>query len=292
MDTKVIAVVEAANVLGEGVVWDGVEERVLWTDIEGRALWSYDPATGNAVSRGLPDRLACFAPLAGGRIAAGFVGGVRRYDPRSGVGSEFVPVEADEPATRVNDGKLDRAGRLVFGTMDEGNGETQPIGGVWTWDGMRTPRKLFGGIIVSNSIAFSPEGDRMYFADSPTRTIWVFDYDVIAGEPSNRRVFAQTTAGYPDGSCVDADGCLWNAEWEGGCITRYTPDGRVDRRIALPVSRPTCPAFGGPDQDTLYITSARRGFDEARLAAEPLAGSLLALRPGVSGLEDARFAGE
>ncbi|MDR3496258.1 MAG: SMP-30/gluconolactonase/LRE family protein [Ancalomicrobiaceae bacterium] len=292
MSAKVYTVVEARNLLGEGIVWDGVAEQVLWTDIHGKALWSYEPASGEALSRALPERLACFAPLAGGRIAAGFVGGVRRYDPRSGVGSEFVPVEDDIPATRLNDGKLDRAGRLVFGTMDEGNGETQPIGAVWSWDGMRAPRKLFGGVIVTNSIAFSPEGDRMYFADSPTRTIWVFDYDVTTGEPSNRRVFAQTSGSYPDGSCVDADGCLWNAEWDGSCVTRYTPEGRIDRKIALPVSRPTCPAFGGPEQDVLYLTSARIGLDAVRLAEEPLAGSLFAVRPGVTGLEDARFAGE
>ncbi len=133
----------------------------------------------------------------------------------------------------------------------------------------------------------------MYFADTPARVIWRFDYDNDSGEVSNRQVFVEVASdhGFPDGSTVDADGCLWNAEWGGGKVTRYTPDGRIDRIVELPCSQITCCAFGGATLATLFITSARGGLDEAKLKAEPQAGALFAVDVGVKGLADTPFAG-
>ena len=133
----------------------------------------------------------------------------------------------------------------------------------------------------------------MYFADSVRDVIWSFDYDLQAGEMSNERVFVDGAAnpGYPDGSCVDADGCLWNAEYGGARVVRYTPQGKVDRVIELPVQNPTCCCFGGKRLDTLYVTTAAQGLKEADLEKQPLAGSLFAVRPGVAGLPESRFAG-
>jgi sugar lactone lactonase YvrE len=131
----------------------------------------------------------------------------------------------------------------------------------------------------------------MYFADTPTKRIDVFDYDIAAGTPSNRRVFVELSAdsGYPDGSTVDSEGCLWNAEWGGSRIVRYTPKGKIDRVIALPAPLITCCAFGGPDLSTLFVTSARTGLDEKAIATAPLSGALFAINVGIQGLKDAPF---
>jgi sugar lactone lactonase YvrE len=174
--------------------------------------------------------------------------------------------------------------------MDEAP-RREPLGSVWSYDGRGAPRFLFGDILISNSIAFSPDGRRMYFADTPLKKIFVFDYDLEKGAVSNRRLFAEVgpEGGYPDGSAVDAEGYLWNAEWGGARVVRYSPDGRIDRVIPLPCSQITCCAFGGDDLATLYITSARDGLDEAARAAQPHAGALFCVSPGVAGLADTPF---
>ena len=289
MAQQVEIAADSACELGEGVVWSARSRQVQWTDIVGKAFWSLDPANGGARKIDLPDRLGCFADLGGGRLIAAFAGSLERYDLGSGAREAIATIEADRPTTRINDGKLDRQGRLVFGTMDEAPGE-RPLGQVWSYARGQAPQVLFDGVHIANSIAFSPDGRRMYFGDSPTRTIWRFDYDPDEGRASNRQVFVRLSgAGVPDGSTVDAEGCLWNAEWDAGRIVRYTPDGRLDRQIALPCSRPTCCAFGGDGYATLFVTSARVGLGEAELAAQPHAGATFALDVGVRGLPDTPF---
>jgi L-arabinonolactonase len=132
----------------------------------------------------------------------------------------------------------------------------------------------------------------MYYADSPQASIWAFDYDIETGNPSNRRVFCtfKDQPGVPDGSVVDSEGCLWNAQWNGGRVVRYRPDGAVDRVIEMPVRHPTCVAFGGRELDTLYITTSRLILSPEEVRRQPLAGALLAVRPGVKGLPEDRFA--
>ena len=197
--------------------------------------------------------------------------------------------ETHLPQNRFNDGRCDRDGRFWSGTMHEAIRE--PTGALYrvSVDGKYERKRT--GITVPNSLAWSPDGRTMYFADSPRRAIWAFDYDRASGEPSNERVFVATQAGFPDGSCVDADGCLWNAEYGGSRVVRYTPGGKVDRVIELPVKNPTCCAFGGKDLDVLYITTAAQRLNEAQLKEQPLAGALLAARPGARGLPESRFAG-
>lgn len=286
-------VVDGHNLLGEGVVWSPAHGQVQWVDIIGQKFWTYQSSTGVAKAIALPERLACFAPLGQSRIVAGFASGLAYFDLETGAREPIAAIEADRPTTRLNDGKLDRQGRLVFGTMDEAKTGAEPIGQVWSLAVGSPPRVLFSGVRISNSIAFSPDGRRMYFADTPTRTIFCFDYDDEDGAVSNRRVFAQTAdgGGYPDGSTVDSEGCLWNAEWDGGRVVRYTPDGRIDRVVALPCSRATCCAFGGADLSTLFVTTAAAGLDDGRRAAEPHAGALFAVNVGVRGLADAPFGG-
>ena len=237
----------------------------------------------------LPDRLGCFAPLGGIHILAGFAGGLEVFDLESGDASPIAAIETERPTTRVNDGRLDRRGRLVFGTMDEDPDGARPLGQIWSFGG-RGARVLASGVRIANSIAFSPDGRRMYFADTPEKRIRIYDYDLDSGVLSGERVFVSVEGpGFPDGSTVDADGCLWNAEWGGGRVVRYTPDGRVDRVLPLPASQVTCCAFGGAGLDRLYVTTARTGLDPSALADEPHAGALFAFDVGVPGLVDAPF---
>jgi sugar lactone lactonase YvrE len=157
----------------------------------------------------------------------------------------------------------------------------------------RSCARIRTGVIIPNSLAWSPDSSTMYFADTERDIIWSFDYDLQAGEMSNERVFVDCAAnpGSPDGSCVDAEGCLWNAEYGGWRVVRYTPQGKIDRVIELPVQNPTCCCFGGERLDTLYITSAAQNLRDADLAKQELAGSVFAARPGVRGLPESRFAG-
>jgi sugar lactone lactonase YvrE len=177
--------------------------------------------------------------------------------------------------------------------MDEDPGGAKPIGSVYSYDGSGPPRVLFGGVRISNSLAFSPDGRKMFFADTPRRCIEICDYAPDSGAVGARRPFVSSFegAGYPDGSTVDAEGCLWNAEWGGGRVVRYTPAGRIDRAVALPCRNVTCCAFGGRDLRTLYVTTARHGLTPGQLVSEPYAGSLFAIDAGVTGLPDARFSG-
>ena len=285
---EIEVVVAAGDILGEGVVWSPRSGAVHWTDIVGKRLWTFHPGTREATIEELPDRLTCLAPMQDGRLLVGFAGGLAIY--ANGRAVIEVPIEQDQPRTRLNDGRLDREGRFVFGTMDEGEGGPQPIGRVWRYDGLSDPKEILSGLRITNSIAFSPDGRTMYVADTPTKVIMAYDYDGD-GIASNGRIFAEVDAsgGYPDGSTVDSEGYLWNCEWEGHRIVRYDPRGRVDRILPVPVSKPTCCAFGDDDLSTLYITSARYGMTEDQLRAEPAAGSLLACRPGVRGLADVAF---
>ncbi len=289
MSPRPEVVVDGKNELGEGVVWSPAHGEIQWTDIFGRRFWGNRPSDGATRSVALPDRLACFAPLGATSLLAGFAGGLEVFDLESGARRSIAVIEPDRPTTRVNDGKLDRRGRLVFGTMDEDPGH-RPIGQVYSYDGGASPRALISGVRTSNSIAFSPDGRRMYFADTPTKVIRCYDYDPDSGDVAGERTFAEVQGpGAPDGSTVDADGCLWNAEWGGGRVVRYTPDGRVDRAIALPCAQVTCCAFGGARLDQLFVTTARTGLDAAALAAQPHAGALFVIDAGVTGLADTPF---
>jgi L-arabinonolactonase len=290
MSLQAEIVVDGKNELGEGVVWSSAHGEVQWTDILGRRFWAFSPSDGATRSVALPDRLACFAPLGGSSLLAGFAGGLEVFDLKSGARRPIAAIEPDRPTTRVNDGKLDRRGRLVFGSMDEDPSGARPIGQVYAYEGGTRPRALVSGVRIANSIAFSPDGRRMYFADTPTKVIRCYDYDPESGDLGGERAFAAVEGpGFPDGSTVDADGCLWNAEWGGGRVVRYTPVGRVDRVVALPCAQVTCCAFGGARLDQLFVTTARAGLDATALTSQPLAGALFVIDAGVVGLADTPF---
>lgn len=283
-------VCDCRNVHGEGVLWSADHALLMWTDIHGKAFWTFDPVSGATDSYTLPDRLCCFAPRRGEpwhRILGAFAGGFALYDVLTGELRLIATFEAQKLTTRLNDGRTDPVGRFIAGGMDEGS-PMSAISSVMLVDTDLTLRPLFDGVACANSTCFSPDGRRMYFADSPKGLIEMFDYDVVAGSVSNRRTLAETM-GVPDGSCVDAEGYLWNAVWEGYRVERYAPDGRLDQVIDVPVAKPTCCDFGGPDLNTLYITTSRLGSEEALLAREPLSGGLFAYRTNVRGVPGRPF---
>jgi L-arabinonolactonase len=173
------------------------------------------------------------------------------------------------------------------------DGRNGPLSALYSLESDHTTRQLLSGVSCANSLCWSGDGRTLYFADMPSRRIDAFGYDVGSGALSNKRLFASVAAepGLADGSIVDAEDCLWNAQWGGGKIMRYTPDGAIDREVRLPVSNPTCLAFGGPNLDILFVTTAWFGLNDTERAAQPHAGSIFAFRPGVRGRPENRYAG-
>jgi sugar lactone lactonase YvrE len=286
---NVSCVVNAADQLGETPLWCARTSKLWWLDIERPKLQSFDPATGahevfpfNSVYAG------SLAICESGGFLVALDNDLFRFDPGNRRLEKFVEVETKGP-TRLNDGRCDRQGRFWVGTMD--NGLSQPLGSLYRVDPSGAVTRADQGFIVSNSIATSPDGKTLYYSDTRKYVLWAYDLDIDSGDISNRRVFFDHSADKdrPDGACVDADGCLWNAMFAGHRIVRYSPSGKIDRTIELPVTNPTCLCFGGPDYSTLYVTSATKMIAPEVLAREPLAGAVLALNVGVKGLPEVTF---
>lgn len=287
---KAELVLDCRNEHGEGVLWNALDRRLWWTDIHGKTLWAWDPAASKETSYPAPDRICCFAPRRDGTMVAAFADGFAFFDPKTGRRDDIAKFEPDLPQTRLNDGRTDRDGNLVAGGMDER--DLKPISSVWRLDADLNLTRLFGSVRCANSTCFSPDGSTMYFADSPEGEIVAFDYRPGGGVGKKRTVARlPKDRGVPDGSCVDSEGFIWNAVWEGYRVERFAPDGRLDRTIEVPVQKPTCVAFGGADLDILFITTSRLGSSTEVLGREPQSGGLFAVRPGVKGLIDAPFAG-
>jgi L-arabinonolactonase len=287
------AVLEAGNVLGEGIVWCDRAQALYWTDIQAATLWRHTPSSGETRQWHLPERLASFALCeADGWLLLALASRLAFFHLDDGTLHTVCEVEPGLP-TRCNDGACDRQGRFVFGTLHEPSdgGPKRAIGGFWRLNADLVLEQLpLEGVAISNSLAFSPDGGTMYYCDSPTQLIRCCDYGDTVG-PARTFVNLRGISGEPDGSCIDADGGLWNAQWGMGRVVRYRPDGREDRVIPVPARQPTRPAFGGAALDTLYVTSARDGLDATQLAADPLAGALFAAGVGARGLPEPRFAG-
>jgi sugar lactone lactonase YvrE len=281
--------------LGEGIVWWPLHESLLWTDIEGCRLWASD-ATGWR-SMKVPSRLGSLVTCASGGLLLGLEKGLSlaRFSAPGDltIESPLADVEADLPATRINDGRADRSGNFVFGTMSHAEGHP-PSGSFYQWSTRSGLRRLnLPHVGIANSICFSPDGRTMYFCDSPRAQIMMCSYNASWATVTDVRVFATLgpSDGLPDGSIVDAHGYLWNAAWGAGVVRRYRPDGTVEREVSVPAKNPTCPAFGGAEMNELYITTARQEMSPAELQRTPDAGGVYrAVIDGVRGLPDTPFA--
>jgi sugar lactone lactonase YvrE len=280
---------EQTDILGEGPVWDVQEQALYWVDIRRPAVRRYDSRSGKVDTWPMPEMVGSLAVRARGGLLVALKTGLAFFDPKTGSLERFASPEAGQPAQRFNDGKCDRRGRFWIGTINDT--ARQPDGTLYLFDsGRYLPRE--SGITIPNSLCWGPDGRTMYFSDSWTRTICVYDYDPESGAATNKRPLVTTVApAIPDGATVDAEGCIWCAEYDGWRITRFSPDGRRLRSIDLPLQRPTSCMFGGPDLDVLYVTTASQKLSADELARQPLAGALLAMKVGAKGLPETRFAG-
>ncbi len=274
----------------EGPIWSEQRGALYWTDIESKTLWRLEPPSGTAIRWNMRQKVCSLALREQGGLLIAFEKGLSFYDLDRQAEKKIAEVETGLPTTRLNDGRCDRQGRFVVGGFDSSE---KGLSAAYRLDHDLSLHRLFGGLSSANSTCFSLDGRTMYYADSPQAAIWAFDYDPDTGTPGTRRVFADFRGqpGVPDGSVIDADGCLWNAQWNGSRVVRYRPDGRIDRVIEVPCRNPTSLAFGGSDLDILYITTSRLTLSAEEARLQPLAGTLLAVRPGVKGLPETRFAG-
>ena len=287
-------ILDARNGTGESPVWHVGEQALYWVDIPGKTINRWSPTAGHRqwTTEEMP---ACIAATATpGQWIAGMETGVfslQLQDDGKAVATRLAEVAHATPAMRFNDGRCDRQGRLWAGTMclDMAAGIRA---GVWYRfaEGETALPAQISDFIVPNGLAFSPDGKTMYVSDShPTvQQVWAFDYDTQSGTPRNRRLFIDMNhfPGRPDGAAMDVDGCYWICGNDAGLIHRFTPDGRLDKSLAVPVKKPAMCAFGGPQLDTLYVTSIRPGGD---LSDQPLAGGVFALQPGTQGLPEPLF---
>lgn len=278
-----------SSILGESPVWCDRRQKLFYVDSRAPAARIYDPATGETISHPLPEITGSLCLTTGDDLLVAMTRSISVLRADGTLGAALAAPEPDKPDNRFNDGRCDRAGRFIVGTMNDK--ARLPTGALWQLQGGDC-RHLADDIIVPNSIAFSPDDRLMYFADTYRHVIHVFDYDIDSGALRNKRLFSDMNGwkGRPDGSQIDADGCLWNAEYAGGRVTRYMPDGRIDRIIELPVSQPTSCTFGGRNFDELYITTAKQRLTPEQLAAEPHAGAVFVAKPGVCGLPEGRYA--
>jgi len=284
--------VAAEDILGEGPVWDAATGRLYWVDIKGGRLRWLQPKTGATGMVAVGNQVSAVAPRACGEgLLAARKDGVGILDPETGAFHLRFDPEPERPENRANDGNVDLAGRFWFGTMHDG--EAGASGAVYRLDPDWTCERVLDGLGISNTLVCGPAGDLLYVADSLARSIDVLEFHPVTGAPGARRAFVHTRGEVfgPDGSAVDAEGFIWNAQWGGARLARYAPDGRLDRIIELPVDHPSSCAFGGEDLATLYITTARWLLSDEALARQPWAGGLLAFEPGVTGLALPPFGG-
>lgn len=284
---------DVRNVLGEGPVWDVQEQALYWTDVEGRRLWRYEPGPDRFDSWQTPERVGSFALRSAGNAILAMEHGLAYFDFESGKHDPIAEVDEADLGTRFNDGKVDRQGRFVAGTMDESMRE--PLGSLYRLEPDGSISRLDTGIMCSNGPCFSPDGCTLYFTDTLRYTIFAYDYDPDSGVVSNKRVFADIRGlglqGAPDGCTVDSEGFLWGALCMGGTIARYAPDGSLDGTVTMPVSYISSVMLGGPNLDVLYATSISAPL-LGRPAEEPNAGSLFAVEGlGVTGIPEPRFTG-
>ena len=288
-------VLDARNATGESPVWHAGEQALYWVDIPARNLFRQTLDTHQLSQWQTPEMLGCIAlatNVAG--WIAGAESGMFKLTPtlNGEIGFECLAVvDHARPGMRFNDGRCDRQGRFLAGTMVMDMAAGASAGCIYSYKTNSGLTKLLDGFITPNGMAFSPDGRTMYLSDShpSSQLVWAFDYDTERGVPSRRRVFIDMNPlpGRPDGAAIDADGCYWICGNDAGLVHRFTPEGKLDRSLPVPVKKPAMCAFGGAGFDTLFVTSIRpEGID---LSDQPLAGGVFALYPGVRGLPETPF---
>jgi xylono-1,5-lactonase len=274
--------------LGEGPVWVERESALWFVDIKGKLLHRLDPRSGVHRSWSAPDQPGFVVPVRGGRLLAGLQSGLHEFDPETGHFNLYTRVEPHLPENRLNDATVCADGTLWFGSMDDFT--TRPSGSLYRLGSKGRCIPLDTGYVVSNGPAFSPDSSTFYHTDTNQRVVYAFDRDE-SGALSNRRVFVRVAEedGYPDGTAVDAEGCLWIGMWGGWSVRRYSPSGELLMEVRFPCANVTKVAFGGADHCSVFVTTAWRGLSATQRAEQPLAGHLFRFETDVPGLTSAEL---
>ncbi len=290
-DPRVECVLPWSASLAEGPFWSVAEQRLYWVDILEPAVHRFDPANGHNETCALPRLVSSVIGRQSGGLIVTTSEGVEELDFAARQLVKRVDPEAMQPENRFNDAKCDPAGRLWAGTMSldatRKSGSLYRIAADFSWERMDNP------FTVANGLDWSPDGHTFYFTDSSAGVIYAYDFDAVRGTLGKRRIFARIEAkeGRPDGLTVDSEGCVWSALWDGWCVRRFDPSGKVMQDLRVPVPRPTSVAFGGEGLRTLFITSARVRVPAKILAEAPFSGGVLAADVGVAGRAPNLFAG-
>jgi sugar lactone lactonase YvrE len=282
---------DARASLGECPVWSVAEQMLYWVDINAPALHRFDPATGEDTAMPMPESIGCVALRRQGGFVVALRGGIWLARPDGTLVRKIADPPYDPAHHRFNDGRCDRQGRFWAGAMNEKRDADSATLVRVDADHRMTP--VLSGMMISNGLAWSPDGRTMYHTDTPKRVVHAYDFDPASGLPSNRRELAHFTdpTHRPDGGAVDSEGCYWTAFYGGGKVARLSPAGAVLAEFPVPAQCPTMCAFGGRDLKTLYVTSARQFRSDEELARLPLSGGLFAMAVAVPGLPEPAFAG-
>ena len=296
-EVPITCLVDAQDKLGEGCFWDVATQNLWWLDaIVPSTIHRLHVASGQYRKWQFNEMVTAMAMRKDGTLIVGSFKGINIFNPETGALTPLRALEPDNPKNRGNDGACDAKGRFWFGTMMNNvgpSGADMPItaatGTLFRIDADHQVTAMVHGIGVSNGPCWSPDNRIFYFTDSRAQIIWAYDFDLDSGTISNRRVFNDTKDhGHPDGATIDAESFLWSARWEGSCVLRIDPKGRIDRVVPMPARRVTNVCFGGSKLDTLYVTTSRLHVEDKNL---PLQGGVFCFDPGVRGFEKHAFAG-
>lgn len=273
--------------LGESPLWNPDSQKLFWIDINNCLIHRFSPSTKNITTWTCPSEPGFITSASGGRLIAGLRTGLHFFTPSTGTFQIILDPEPNNKQNRLNDGKIDRKGRLWCGSMHNTNHD-QRSGALYRFNSDGSFNRVINNIQVPNSIAWSPDASTMYFADTREHIIWSFDVDINSGDICNRRIFVdlKESGGRPDGATVDREGYLWSANYGGSKVVRYSPDGQQTMEVVLPVTNVTSCAFGGTEYKTLYITTARQNLTANDMEKQPLAGGLFACKLEVVGLPE------
>ncbi len=291
LNFELIDEIPCANILGEGVQWNHQEQSVWWTDIKSNLIYRYHPATKRLEHWQTPEPVGCFAFAENDpRLLLALATGFAWFEKETGAIEWIARPEAHLTGNRLNDGRVDRLGRFWAGSIMETKHTPDQSASLFCLNTEQQVSQQLNGLTISNSLCWNLNSSKLYHADSPRQHIDIYDFDSQAGTLSNGRVFIHTKPGTdPDGSCIDSEDFLWNAQWGGSCVVRYSPDGVIDAVLNTPVSQPTCVAIGGAKMNLIFVTSARIGLTEAALDAQPQAGNLFIYRANVKGVQESWY---
>jgi sugar lactone lactonase YvrE len=290
--SEVVRVIRTRAQAGECPVWNEEEQAIYWTDVLDERIHRFYPETGMHDTFNMDVSVSGIGLRSRGGLVLATWKGFAFWDEQTTDLEIFSNPPEEQEGSRFNDAAVDRKGRFWAGAWG-GMGKLDPTNKLYRLDPDGSIKTMETGIIISNGIGWSPDNETMYFTDSPRRTIYAYDFDFPSGEIDNRRIFAKLPEeeGEPDGLAVDSEGFVWSARWDGWKITRFDPEGSIEREIHLPVQRPTSCTFGGPGLDELYITTASVGLTTKELNNQPLAGDLIKLQTEFKGDIEPKYLG-